>query len=103
MPLVVGRPHDLRRSVLGIIVLVRHALPRRVREAERGVSKHLLDKRGDHCRYPHWEGFRLAPCGKRGYPFCAYHAAKVLDRQVERRRDPSERTDQWALADRVTR
>jgi hypothetical protein len=46
-------------------------------KAERPIlkSKHLLDKDGDRCRFPHWEGNRLVPCGKPGYPYCLLHQA----------------------------
>jgi hypothetical protein len=43
------------------------------------MTKHLLDKDGDYCRFPHWNdtdgkrGNRLEPCGEPGYPYCEMH------------------------------
>lgn len=60
------------------------------------MTNHLLDSKGDHCRYPEWNdngpehGNRLIVCGKPGYPYCLECAAKVLDGRT-RRRDAFER------------
>lgn len=52
--------------------------------------KHLLDSKGDHCRYPEWNdngvehGNRLITCGKPGYPYCELHSVIVSEMRERR-------------------
>lgn len=59
------------------------------------TRKHLLDKDGDYCRFPHWEGNRLMVCGKPGYPHCELHSEIVSTMREQRMYENRAREASW--------